>query len=60
MDSVKLAALLDVSERQLRRLDDSGKLPAALELGGCKRWEIATIREWIHAGAPSRKEWAMS
>ena len=57
IDASKLAVMLDISERQVHRLDDGGKLPGALELGGCKRWRIAEIRAWLVAGAPPRAAW---
>ena len=51
------AQLLDVSERSLHRLDDAGKVPAGINLGGCKRWSRREIEAWIAAGCPARKEW---
>ena len=47
----------DVSERTVRRLDDAGAIPRAIELGECKRWPIEEIREWLRAGAPRREVW---
>jgi hypothetical protein len=57
VDAARLGVLLDISERQVRRLDDGGKLPAALEIGGSKKWRIAEVRSWLAAGAPSRHAW---
>jgi len=57
VDAHKLATMLDVSERQIRRMDDGGNLPDAIEFGACKRWRIAEIRAWLDAGAPSRRDW---
>jgi predicted DNA-binding transcriptional regulator AlpA len=57
VDRAGLAALLDVSPRQVSRLYDSGMLPEPLELGGCKRWPIEEIEAWVHAGAPPRRQW---
>ena len=52
-----LAGLLGVSLRSVRRLDDSGKLPEALKIGGSKRWFRPEVEEWLRAGAPSRRQW---
>jgi predicted DNA-binding transcriptional regulator AlpA len=57
VDRAGLAALLAVSPRQVSRLHDSGKLPAPLELGGCKRWLAEDIHAWLRAGAPPRRQW---
>ena len=58
VDSSGFAVLLQVSERHLRRLDDSGAIPAALSFGTSKRWFIEEIQAWLRAGAPSRSEWS--
>jgi predicted DNA-binding transcriptional regulator AlpA len=57
VDRNGLAALLDVSPRTVRRMDDSNKLPKPLMLRGCKRWIVAEIEAWIVAGAPPRSQW---
>lgn len=57
VDAIKFAQLLDISERSLHRLDDAGKVPAGINLGGCKRWPVREIESWIAARCPSRKEW---
>ena len=54
----EIAAMLGVSQRTARRLDDGGKLPEALKLGGTKRWYRPEIEEWLRAGAPPRRHWA--
>jgi excisionase family DNA binding protein len=53
----ELAAILKASTRTVRRLDDEGKIPAALRFGRLKRWRSAEIDEWLAAGAPDRREW---
>lgn len=45
-------ALLGISWRQVYRLADSGRMPAALKLGGATRWRRATIIEWLDRGCP--------
>jgi predicted DNA-binding transcriptional regulator AlpA len=57
VDATELATLLHVSERQIYRLDSGGKLPAPLVLGGCRRWSVREIEEWIAAGVPDRRTW---
>jgi hypothetical protein len=57
VDRAGLAALLKVSPRQILRLDSAGKIPAALEFGRCKRWNVEEIRDWLRAGGPPRRRW---
>ena len=56
-DAAGIALMLNVSLRTVRRLDDAGRLPAALPLGRSKRWSIAEIEDWIAAGSPPRRQW---
>ena len=56
-DAAGVARMLNVSVRTVRRLDDGGRLPAALPLGRAKRWSIAEIEDWIAAGSPPRRQW---
>ena len=56
VDREGLAALLNVSPRTIRRMDDLGELPAAFLFRGCKRWSIETIQRWLRDGAPTRRE----
>jgi excisionase family DNA binding protein len=57
IDAAELARLLRISQRQVYRLRDAGRLPAPLELGGCVRWSLREIEAWLAAGAPRRKDW---
>lgn len=57
IDRLGLARMLGISERQVSRLSDAGKLPQALSLGGCKRWSIEEIEAWVRAGCPRRAQW---
>jgi excisionase family DNA binding protein len=57
IDAAELARLLNVSERQVYRLRDAGRLPAPIKFGGCVRWSLREIEAWIAAGAPRRREW---
>lgn len=55
-DSRALADVLGVSERHLRKLHASGKLPAPIRLGRCLRWSRQLIDEWISRGCPARDQ----
>jgi excisionase family DNA binding protein len=54
-DANGVATLLGVSLRTVRRLVETGKLPAPIALGGCRRWLIADIENWLRTGAPRRR-----
>jgi len=58
VDRAGLADLLNVSLRQIDRLDSGGKLPVALAFGRCRRWSVSEIEDWVAAGAPDRRTWA--
>ena len=57
LDISALAMLLSRSVPSLRRDDAAGRLPAALRIGGAKRWRFDEIRRWVEAGCPDRKTW---
>lgn len=44
-----LARLLDVSERHLRRLVESGRLPEPIRLGGSIRFKVADVLAALQA-----------
>ena len=54
-DAAGVAILLSESLRTVRRLAESGKLPAPIALGGCRRWLITDIENWLRSGAPRRR-----
>jgi excisionase family DNA binding protein len=54
-DAAGVAILLGVSLRTVRRLAESGKLPAPIALGGCRRWLVTDIENWLRSGAPRRR-----
>ena len=54
----ELAEILKLSDRQIRRLDSAGKLPAAVHVGGAKRWRSDEIDAWIRASCPDRVAWS--
>jgi hypothetical protein len=56
IDIEALAVLLSRSVPSLHRDDAAGRLPAALRVGGSKRWRYAEIVVWVELGCPSRAE----
>jgi predicted DNA-binding transcriptional regulator AlpA len=52
----ELAKLTSRSVPSLHRDDAAGRLPAALRIGGSKRWRYADIAEWVELGCPLRAE----
>ncbi len=57
LDIATLAVVLARSVPSLHRDDAAGRLPAALRIGGSKRWRYSEIVAWVEVGCPSRTEW---
>ena len=55
LDAKEVARLLSCSQRSVRRLADSGRIPAPIRLGRLVRWSRQTLQNWIAEGCPSRK-----
>jgi excisionase family DNA binding protein len=55
LDVKEVAQLLNCSPRTVRRLADSGRMPAPLRLGRLTRWNPRALRSWIIDGCPSCK-----
>jgi len=51
----QLGVKLNLSKRQIFRLNACGKIPAPIRIGGSVRWAESTIAKWLAAGAPNRK-----
>ena len=45
-----IATLLKISERQVWRLNDAGRLPGCIRIGRSVRWSARAIDSWIEAG----------
>src|SRR5262249_31742768 len=58
IDIAGLAKLLARSVPSLHRDDAAGRLPAAVRIGGSKRWLYSEIVRWVEAGCPARAEWS--
>lgn len=56
LDRPGLAVLLCRSVPSLDRDDAAGRLPAAVRIGGSKRWRVADVMAWVEMGCPSRAE----
>ena len=50
-----IASRLSVSQRQVWKLNASGRLPEAVHVASSIRWRAADIDEWIRLGCPDRK-----
>jgi excisionase family DNA binding protein len=48
----EVARMLNVSERTVWRMRSAGHLPPPVRLGGCVRWPVDAIKQWIAAGCP--------
>lgn len=58
VNAKQLAVMLALSERTIRQLDASGKLPKPVTIGlRSVRWPIDEIRDWLAADAPDRATW---
>ncbi len=57
LSATDLARELRVSVKTVTRMDQSGKMPAAIRVGHGKRWLRSTIVAWLAAGCPSRRGW---
>ena len=55
MDIADLAREIKVSERHVRRLAISGKLPPPVRLGRSVRWRRADVERWVAAKCPDEK-----
>ena len=55
----RLAKLLEVSPRTIRRGVESGKIPPPVRVGSLVRWRLDIIYAWIADGCPSMDDWDM-
>jgi predicted DNA-binding transcriptional regulator AlpA len=51
------AKLLGMSEKALRRADQTGKVPAPVRIGRNVRWRLAELARWAEADCPDRETW---
>jgi predicted DNA-binding transcriptional regulator AlpA len=57
IDSRKAAKLLNVSERKLWEMWNSGQMPKPARIGRVVRWGYEELRAWVAAGCPRQEEW---
>jgi predicted DNA-binding transcriptional regulator AlpA len=57
VDAKQLSRMLNICVRHIRRMDAAHLMPEPVKLGRCVRWYVDTIRRWVEAGCPSRREW---
>jgi len=53
----EVARLLDMSVRNVRRLDATARLPAPIRIGRSVKWRREEIAQWCEAGCPTRERW---
>ncbi len=56
LDIKGVALRLACSERQVRRLMNSGEIPAPVRLGGNVRWTQRQLAEWVATGCPKKPQ----
>lgn len=47
-----VAEILGVSSRSVRRMADSGRMPAPIRIGRFLRWHPTTLNQWLDDGCP--------
>ncbi len=57
VDAATIAALLNVSQRHVHRLDALEQVPEPVRLGRSVRWRREEIDAWVAAGCPRRSLW---
>lgn len=52
----QLSELLNLNERTIRRMANSGRFPQPLRVSDqARRWRLRDIEEWLEAGCPKPK-----
>ena len=57
VDAREAARLIGISRTLLYGLVSSGRAPAGLHLGRCRRWRVRELAAWTAAGAPPLSRW---
>jgi predicted DNA-binding transcriptional regulator AlpA len=47
--------MLSLSKRQIFRLNNFGKIPAPVKIGGSFRWRLSDVELWLKWNCPDRK-----
>lgn len=56
-DAERVGLMLCISERLVWKMDASGQLPMAVQLGRRKLWCVAELAAWCKSGCPGRQQW---
>lgn len=57
IDIKATAKLLDLSERTVWGMANSGRIPKPIKIGRLVRWSHEEFRAWVSAGCPAREKW---
>lgn len=57
IDMKAAAKLLDLSERTVWGMANSGRMPKPIKIGRAVRWSHEELRAWVNAGCPPLDEW---
>lgn len=57
IDMKAAAKLLDLSERTVWGMANSGRMPKPIRIGRAVRWSYEELRAWVNAGCPPQGEW---
>lgn len=56
LNALVLGQKLQLSKRQIFRLNTCGKIPSPVRIGGSIRWRLCDIESWLAMGCPDRSE----
>jgi predicted DNA-binding transcriptional regulator AlpA len=56
-DASGVAEMVACDVGKVWRLQEEGRMPAPILVGGEERWRIAEIKHWIQEGCPDRRTW---
>ena len=51
-----LPELFSMSDRFIRKLQDTGRFPVAVRLGTRKLWSVSVLERWVEDGCPALRE----
>lgn len=57
VDDKAAARICGIARSTWRALVASGRAPAGVKVGRCRRWSAEDVARWMQAGAPSAREW---
>ena len=57
IDTKAAAKLLNVCEKTLWTMWNTGRMPAPIRIGRAVRWGYDELRAWVAAGCPPKDQW---